>query len=289
LLLAAGIAPAESQLPAYILQMPEGLADMFVADASSATLYRYSQSDDGVQLAEKTYMSIGRRGVGKEREWDRRTPLGIYFVSEQLDTSRMHEKYGVMAFPLDYPNIQDRVEGRSGDGIWVHGVQPGGERRPEFDTDGCIALPNEDLLRMQSAFVPGATPVVIARHVRWAGNEDRERIASELRAQLAQWVHASAAKDPAEYIALYAPAFDYRGLTRDEWAAFRRNSWSSRGEIEVSVGEVLLLADPEQPGMYLSRFTQRTTSGGQAVETVKRLYWRRGMDGMLRIVSEDNG
>jgi hypothetical protein len=41
--------------------------------------------------------------------------------------------------------------------------------------------------------------------------------------------------------------------------------------------------------MYLSRFTQRTTSGGQAVETVKRLYWRRGMDGMLRIVSEDNG
>jgi murein L,D-transpeptidase YafK len=289
LLLAAGIAAAESQLPAYVLQLPDGVADLFVADASNATLYRYSRSDDGVRLAETTYMSIGQKGVGKEREWDRRTPLGIYFVSERLDTSRMHEKYGVMAFPLDYPNIQDRVEGRSGDGIWVHGVPPGGKRRPEFDTDGCIALPNEDLLRMQSAFVPGVTPVVIARHVRWAGDEDRERIASELRTQLARWAQASTAEDPAEYIALYAPAFDYRGLTRDEWASFRMSSWPSRGGIEISLGDVLLLADPEEPGMYLSRFRQRTTTAVQAFDTVKRLYWRRGMDGMLRIISEDNG
>jgi len=137
--------------------------------------------------------------------------------------------------------------------------------------------------------VPGATPVIIARHVRWAEDEDRERIASELRAQLARWAFASSAEDPGDYIALYAPAFDYRGLSRDEWAAFRTASWRSRGDIEVSVGEVLLLADPEEPGMYLSRFTERMESGGQAIETVKRLYWRRGTDGMLRIVSEDNG
>jgi hypothetical protein len=67
------------------------------------------------------------------------------------------------------------------------------------------------------------------------------------------------------------------------------SSWPSRGGIEISLGDVLLLADPEEPGMYLSRFRQRTTTAVQAFDTVKRLYWRRGMDGMLRIISEDNG
>lgn len=289
LLLAAGHATAEVRLPAYVLQVPDSVADLFVADAGSATLYRYSRSDGRVQLAETTYMSIGQKGAGKQLQWDRRTPLGIYFIVERLDTSRLHEKYGVMAFPLDYPNVRDRLEGRSGDGIWVHGVKPGGDRRPAFDTDGCIALPNEDLIRMHSAFVPEVTPVIVTRHVRWAADEDRERVANELRAQLSSWAESHVSDDPTGYLALYASTFAYRGLSRDEWAAFRRDTWQARDGSVVSISDMLLLADPEEPGVYLSRFRQHTVAAGENFETLKRLYWRRGMDGILRIVAEDNG
>ena len=289
LLLAAGIATAEARLPAYVLQLPDSVADLFVADAGTATLFRYSRSNGSLQLAETTYMSIGQNGAGKQLEWDRRTPLGIYFIVERLDTSRLHEKYGVMAFPLDYPNIRDRLDGRSGDGIWLHGVKPGGGRRPEFDTDGCIALPNEDLMRMQAAFVPEVTPVIVTRHLRWAADEDRERVARELRAQLSSWTQAHASDDPTDYLDLYASTFGYRGLSHEEWAAFRRDSWQARGGYGVSVSDVLLLADPEEPGVYLSRFRQRTVAAGEKLITQKRLYWRRDMDGILRIVAEDNG
>lgn len=289
LLFALDAASADGRVPAYLLQLPEGMSDVFVADTGSATLYHYRNSNDGVTLAGESYMSIGQNGVGKMREWDRRTPLGIYFVVDRLDTSRLHEKYGVIAFPLDYPNTRDRQEGRSGNGIWVHGVHPGGERRPELDTDGCIALPNEDLARLQDAFVPSSTPVVVTRSIRWASAEDRERITRELREAVTSWAHAYAAADPAAYLALYDSGFSYRGMNREEWLAFRENAIRSRGAAAIALGNLLLLADPEEPGVYLSRFDQRTIAGDAQFETVKRLYWKRGADGLLKIIAEDNG
>jgi len=52
---------------------------------------------------------------------------------------------------------------------------------------------------------------------------------------------------------------------------------------------VLLLADPEDDGLYLSRFRQAITYDDRTIATIKRLYWRRSEDGELRIVAEDNG
>jgi hypothetical protein len=57
----------------------------------------------------------------------------------------------------------------------------------------------------------------------------------------------------------------------------------------VALHEVLLLADPEEAGLYLSRFRQRIGDDERTVETIKRLYWQRSADGNLRIVAEDNG
>jgi murein L,D-transpeptidase YafK len=280
---------ADERMPAYLLQLPDSVTDIFVADTASARFHRYARTGQGLELVESTYMSIGENGVGKEREWDRKTPLGIYFVADRLDTSRMHEKYGVIAFPLDYPNILDRQEGRSGNGIWLHGVQPGAQRRPAFDTDGCVALPNEDLSRLKDRIAPTVTPVVVVRNIRWSTEDDRARITRELNDAVSEWTHALAADDPAAYLALYSPDFSYRGLSRDEWQAFRTTSFRERGRARVSIGDLLLLAEPEEPGVYLSRFRQRIEVGTRSTASVKRLYWRRGSDGRLRIIAEDNG
>jgi murein L,D-transpeptidase YafK len=289
LLLLCARAHADQRLPVYLLQLPESVTDIFVADTGSASFYRYSRTAKGVELVERIYMSIGENGVGKAREWDRKTPLGIYFVADRLDTSRMHEKYGVVAFPLDYPNIRDRQEGRSGNGIWLHGVQPGGQRRPALDTDGCVALPNEDLSRLKDRIVPAVTPVVVVRNIRWTTEDDRARITRELQDAVSDWAHALTADDPEPYLQLYSPDFSYRGLSRDEWQAFRTEHFRNRDVAEVSIGDLQLLAEPEEPGVYLSRFRQRISSESTRMESMKRLYWRRGGDGRLHIIAEDNG
>jgi len=287
LLAAAPLRAAE--LPWFVVQVPDSVTDLFAADSAAAALYHYRRSADGAWSAESYYVSVGENGVGKQRAWDRKTPLGVYFVVDQLDTSRLHEKYGITAFPLDYPNVLDRAAGRTGDGIWVHGVQPGSERRPARDTDGCLALGNEDLGRLAPAFRPGRTPVIVAREIGSETALPREALRTELGTRLEAWSAALNARDVRAYDELYAPDFAYRGLDRDAWLAFRRERFAADASAAPEVDDVLLLADPENPGLYLARFRLRLTLPSRTVDTMKRLYWRRGGDGLLRIVAEDTG
>lgn len=56
-----------------------------------------------------------------------------------------------------------------------------------------------------------------------------------------------------------------------------------------AIDDVLLLADPEEAGLYLSRFRQSIDYGDRTIETMKRLYWRKTPEGVFKIVAEDNG
>ena len=280
------VAVEAEQRPAYLLQIPASVGTLLVAETDTSTLHRFdSRSKNSLQ----SYMSIGQNGVGKQRPWDRRTPLGIYFVTERLDTQGLHERYGLAAFPLDYPNIWDRKNRRSGDGIWIHGVTPNGGRRPPLDTDGCIALPNDELLAIEDQLVPLVTPVIITRKIRWASPEQVAATRAELGSALETWANSFRAGNLHRYLSLYANDFRYRGMSRQDWAAYRLQTFNNAPVKEFELREVLLLADPEVNDLYLSRFRQRIVDDERTIVTIKRLYWRRSADGDLRIVAEDNG
>ena len=123
----------DDRQPAYLLEMPDSVGLVLIAETATSTLHYFGPGENGARKQGGSYMSIGQRGAGKQRAWDRKTPLGIFFITEQLDTSKLHEKYGPTAFPLDYPSIWDRLNRRSGDGIWLHGVTPNAGRRPPLD------------------------------------------------------------------------------------------------------------------------------------------------------------
>lgn len=234
-------------------------------------------------------MSIGQQGVGKERAWDRRTPLGVYFVVDQLNTDTMHEKYGVTAFPLDYPNVWDRKRERTGDGIWVHGVSPNDGQRPPLDTDGCIALPNEDLAALEDRFIPLVTPVIVTREMRWQDAESIATVRNELNAAINAWATHYGNANLHAYLSMYADDFSYRGMQLSEWASFRLQTLEQRGAVNIAVDDLLLLADPEEEGLFVSRFFETISGADIGSRTIKRLYWRRDEKGEWRIVAEDNG
>ena len=156
----------DTVVPAYVVELPESVTDVLIADTESATLHRFGRSESGIVNIEQRYMSIGQNGVGKQRAWDRKTPLGVYFITERLDTSNLAAKYGIAAYPLDYPNAWDRHKERTGDGIWLHGVDANGLKRPPRDTDGCLALPNEELMSLSDTLQPLTTPVIVARELK---------------------------------------------------------------------------------------------------------------------------
>lgn len=290
-LLLAGpvVAGAGSEQPAFILRLPPSIATVLIAETDASRLYRFSNSEQGVVLVDEHYMSIGQNGVGKVRPWDRRTPLGIYFVADDLDTRELHPRYGAMAFPLDYPNTWDRLNERSGDGIWLHGVDDSEGQRPPLDTDGCLALPNENLQSIATDIAPLTTPVIIARELTWSDGTEAADLGDEIVTALDAWAQSYRSGDLHRYFTLYADTFVYRGMTRDEWLAFRTRGMRARTLDDLYIEELVLLADPEDEGLYLSRFLQTIVQDERRITTMKRLYWRRDATGALRIVAEDNG
>ena len=286
---AAGIAATGDRLPAYLLQIPASVPAVFVAETDRSALHRIANGPDGPVYVDRRYMSIGENGVGKRRAWDRRTPLGIYFVTERRDTQRLAERYGPLAFPLDYPNAWDRLHDRRGEGIWIHGGPEGGDHRPPQDTDGCIALENNELLALADDLIPAVTPVVVTHSIRWgtaAGiGAERDRLAAALE----EWAQSIRSGDLYRYLSLYAQGFRYRGMNRDEWMRFRLGTYGAGKITGLELDDVLLLQDPEDESLYLSRFRQTLIDDTGPVVTIKRLYWRRNGADELRIVAEDNG
>ena len=286
-------AQAGEPVPAYFLRVPDSVPDVFVAEAGTASFHRFERTGDGELAAAGTdYMSIGLGGAGKTRKGDQRTPLGIYFIIDRLDTTRFHEKYGPLAFPLDYPNDWDRRHGRSGDGIWVHGVDDRAGRRPPLDTDGCVALPNDRLQSLAAVFRPNVTPVIVTRELEWSEPGDVRKLRSELEAAIDAWATALEQGDMATWLAMYDDEFRHWGMDKTAWAAFSLQTVGRRAIEEVTVGDLLLLADPEEPGLYLGRFSLRVRDGGedgQVVTGTRRIYWRRSESGALRIIAEGAG
>lgn len=234
-------------------------------------------------------MSIGEEGPGKTHSGDRRTPLGVYFVTEQLDTSKLHEKYGVTAFPLDYPNVWDQRAERDGDGIWVHGVDPNGGPRPERDTDGCIALANKDLAILAAAFEDNVTPVLVTSEVTWDETSGNGALRTELENQVAEWAASKAEGDLFSFLSLYGADFKRWGMDKTEWSSLILQSSSQRMVREVNLSELLLLAYPDEENLYLSRFRQTVKDAEREIVSTTRLYWRRDASGTLRIIAEDSG
>ena len=291
----AGTASAQIALesqdlrPAWIIELPQAVADVFVADAGGATMHRFINDGQEVRWLKAFYMSVGKNGIRKERGRDKKTPLGTYFITEEMDTRPMHARYGTAAFPLDYPNTWDRLQQRTGHGIWLHGVDRRNPMRPPLDTDGCLALPNEAILEISTALRPLDTPVVVAGEMRWVTVTELEKTRQAMHGAIESWRSSIADGDLGKYLSLYSDDFHHNGMDKAQWAAYRLQVIDNAGPEAITLSDLYLLADPAEPGLYLSRFIQTTITGSETVSFTKRIYWRRLPNGRWQIVGEGTG
>ena len=93
----------------------------------------------------------------KEVKGDSKTPEGIYFITQIFKDDQI-TIFGDKAFHLDYPNYFDRLAGRNGDGIYIHGTNKELELN---STNGCVTLANNDLDDLEKYLNQVVTPVVI--------------------------------------------------------------------------------------------------------------------------------
>ncbi|MDX1796042.1 MAG: L,D-transpeptidase family protein, partial [Hydrogenovibrio sp.] len=139
---------------------------LVIVNSEAHRLFLYQQEGGRYHEVANYYVSIGRKGAGKQYRGDLKTPVGVYQVVKKLPDERLPELYGVAALTLNYPNQWDRQLGRTGSGIWLHGTPRYTYSRPPLASRGCVVLNNpamEDLINRYR--LSPETPVIIASNV----------------------------------------------------------------------------------------------------------------------------
>lgn len=213
---------------------------------SRLTLYERTASDSYRIL--KTYHAVtGKDPEDKQTTGDLRTPEGIYFVTGVLHDDDLPAKYGRMALTLDYPNVFDRRKRKSGYGIWIHATDDPSRLDRPFDTEGCVAVSNDDVLELSKYAVRFETPVVIVKEMPAADADELSQSQQRALAMIEAWRSAWEASDFGLYTDFYSADFVSLGKTRKDWISFKKNlSKSRRGQIQVKISKPKILAFEDQ-------------------------------------------
>lgn len=264
--------PADS-VPRYLLRFDSRQRHAIVIDASRSRVYVFENANGTPRLVDDFYGTLGKSGIDKQREGDRKTPIGVYNVVSQIPGSKLPDLYGWGAFPIDYPNEWDRMRGKTGYGIWLHGVPSDTYARAPQASDGCIALANPDIAELANRVQVGATPVIIAERIDWIAQDalrvERNAFARQLEAWIADWQSLDAAR----YLAHYARDFRSGGMDLAAWREHKRRVNATKSWIKVSLSNLSVFRAPGTSGVIAVNFDQDYQSSNLVQKTRKRQYW----------------
>jgi murein L,D-transpeptidase YafK len=276
--------PPADRIPAALLRLADSQRHALVVDVERARLMVYEQGEMP-RLVADFYASHGKQGAEKNKEGDQRTPTGVYDVVGYLPDGQLVDLYGSGAFPINYPNQWDAREGRDGYGIWLHGTPRDTFARPPRTSDGCVVLSNADLERLKGFVAPGSTPVIIGTRIEYLSPEDWRAARAELETAIETWRQDWESRDADRYLAHYARGFRSGDQDLSAWSAHKRRVNAAKSHIQVGLGELAILRDPDEPDLAVVTFEQDYRSSNLAGRMHKRQYWVRE-DGAWRIAWE---
>lgn len=200
--------PPAGMIPSNFLQLSPNVRHAIAVDTSRSRLYVFANSAKGLELISNFYVTVGRNGVHKRAEGDQRTPLGVYFVGRQISRERLPDLYGQGALTVNYPNDWDRLQGRTGSGIWLHGVPSDQFARVPQASDGCVVLSNPDIAFLMES-VDRRTPVLIMEKLDWVSPQWtlQQQQKDALLPTIEQWTQAWRQGDMTRLASMYSPDF----------------------------------------------------------------------------------
>ena len=265
--------PPAGSVPRALIQLALGQKHVLLVDASRWRLYVYENTPDGPRLVADYYTTLGKRGIEKLREGDQKTPIGVYAVTSSIPGSKLPDLYGWGALPISYPNEWDRLRGRTGHGIWLHGVPADTYARAPWASDGCIALANPDMEELARRVEIGATPVIIAERLEWVAPEivqsERAAFMRELEAWRASWE----SRDSARYLAHYARGFRSDSMNLEAWSAHKRSVNAGKLWIKIGLSGVSVFRSSGKDDLMVVTFEQDYRSNNLSQKARKRQYW----------------
>jgi murein L,D-transpeptidase YafK len=275
------------KVPRFLLQMQPEQKYALVADTRKARLYIFRNAGGEARYVADYYISSGKNGPQKLKEGDKKTPIGVYFVTANLPRQKLTDFYGSGAFPIDYPNDWDKRNGRNGFGIWLHGTPSDTYSRPPRASDGCVVLTNQDLDAVGATLQVGVTPVIISDGMEWVTPSDSAPLREKLSHYLENWRRDWESGNIDAYIRNYGRDFISGKQNLDEWIKHKRQVNATKQWVKVKVSNVGMFSYPGRDDLVVVNFDQEYLSNNLSNKMKKRQYWKKeNKTGHWKIVHE---
>ncbi|RJG06612.1 hypothetical protein D3870_11850 [Noviherbaspirillum cavernae] len=270
--------PDPDLVPRPVLQLRQDQKNVLVVDAKRSRLYVYENQGDRLKFVTDYYISQGKFGVNKFKEGDQKTPIGVYYITGHLPGARLPDFYGPGALPINYPNEWDKLNGRSGSGIWLHGTPSDSFSRPPLSSDGCVVLTNPDLHRLTASVEVGKTPVVISESIEFVSrtkwNNDRN-VAARL---IDEWRRDAESLNMSRLMANYSRQFKSdKGEDLETWFSRQHQFLNGVKALSLQLKDTTTFFYPGRDDMIVMTFTQNAQIGKSksTSTTRKRQYWAK--------------
>lgn len=221
----------------------------------------------------------------KKIEGDLKTPVGFYELGRKFNPGDPY--YGPFAFATTYPNLLDKVQGKTGGGIWIHGYPLDGSRLDEFKTRGCIALFNNNLEKF--AQVVQDKKVFVMTEEKEKIRAKKDQIAS-LLADLFTWKLAWTNSDTNTYLSFYDEQ-EFKRFDKmkfEQFASMKKSIFSRKEDKKIKFSDINISPYPnlENETMYRISFYEDYYTKNYQFRGDKILYVKIDSKGKMKILVE---
>jgi len=268
-----------SGYPFDLLKLNQDIQSVFLVDKARSRLFVYQRNDLGTfERVADEYVVTGAKGGNKTSRGDARTPNGIYRFTSVRHDKNLIARYGPVVFPIDYPNTLDKLHGKTGDGIWMHGYSQNTKRRPPQDTRGCFALPNNVLKLLEAYVKPGQTWVVIGNDFVFDTQDKQAALLASVQHDLQAWQNDWQSLDNDAYLSHYHTAFRSGKYNLKRWSRYKKRVNGNKSFIKVNLSDFTIIHDPSKVSegeVVVVDFKQDYQSSNYSDSGKKRLYLTR--------------
>lgn len=247
---------------------------------SKLFVYRKEPTHEGYKLVRQYNAFTGKLKGDKHKEGDLRTPIGIYEITKKIE--KVDPFYGPLAFVTSYPNIYDKYQGKTGQGIWIHGL-PLNQERDEF-TKGCIAIDNKSIECLDKHLQIDKTILLI-------GADEIERnlpkkLFASILADLYKWRYAWRYNDLESYLSFYDESFRrFDGMDKEKFERYKKRIFSKKEHKQILFTNINILPYPNTSDLYTITFHEEYKSSSFRFSGEKTLVVRYNDTGM-HIITE---
>ncbi len=271
------------QIPTPLLALEKEGSSALLVDKSTQTLLLFQNRKGKIRHLKSFACSTGEKNGTKRKMGDKRTPEGIYLFTQRKTDGELPPEYGKMAFPIDYPNLFDRKQGKDGNGIWLHSTnEPIRSYLPQ-KTRGCVVVNDGDIDKLSQIIRLQETPIIIYDKIPYIDRIERDRLRREVFDFLAAWEESWEQKDVDRFISFYAPSFTSGKWDRAGWKEYKGYLFRKNRTISVELTPYQVLRHKD----YLTvTFLQDYRTDRYHDTGIKRLFLVRDQD-QWRIIAEE--